>query len=72
MVFLFLLVDHVVRVCQEDVVWQIRVQRRSVQVKENGVHERRLRRMVLTSSGQQNEQRKSKSAFVQWSLGSPA
>lgn len=72
MVFLFLLVDHVVRVGQEEVVWQIRVQRRSVQVKENGVHERRLRRMVLTSSGQQNEQRKSKSACVQWSPGSPA
>jgi len=72
MVFLFLLVDHAVRVCQEDVVWQIRVQRRSVQMKENGVHERRLRRMVLTSGGQENEQRKSKSAFVQWSLGSPA
>jgi hypothetical protein len=40
--------------------------------KENGVHERRLRRMALTSSGQEKERRKSKSACVQWSPGSPA
>jgi hypothetical protein len=38
-VFVFLLVGHVVRVCQENVVWQVRAQRRSVQVK----------RMVFTS-----------------------
>jgi hypothetical protein len=52
MVFVFLLVGHVVRVCQENVVWQIRAQRRSVQ-SENGIHERRLRRMVLTSDGRE-------------------
>jgi hypothetical protein len=32
--------------------------------KENGIHERRLRRMALTSSEQEKEQRKSKSACV--------